>query len=85
MCNRLIEQYATTSVSENKDVLSPAAIIEVAGDNDIVKAIHYARENNLALAEQEVINAFGMSSTSGDNVQLDLGNAYLYFDCARLD
>lgn len=64
-------QYAYTS--EPEGTMAPAAIIYVANDEDIQLAIQYARENNLGIAVRTGGHEYiGASSTTGDNIQIDL-------------
>jgi len=65
------EQYATTS--RPKGTMDPEAIIYVADDNDILMAIEYATDNNLAIAVRSGGHQYkGYSSTTGNNIQLDM-------------
>jgi hypothetical protein len=64
-------QYATTS--EPDGTMTPAAIIYVADDDDIIKAIQYARGNDLGVAVRTGGHQYlGASSTTGNNIQIDL-------------
>ena len=64
-------QYATTSEAEG--AMTPAAIVYVADDDDIRLAIRYASENNLGVAVRSGGHHYiGASSTTGDNIQIDL-------------
>lgn len=64
-------QYATTS--EVEGTMTPAAIIYVADDDDIIQAIQYARENDLGIAVRTGGHQYiGSSSTTGNNIQIDL-------------
>jgi len=71
-------QYATTSNPAAS--MSPAAIIYPQHGNadvDVVKAIQYAAANGLGVAVRTGGHAYsGTSSTSGNNIQLDLSAAY---------
>lgn len=71
-------QYATTSQPTVN--MSPAAIIypqHPNADADVEKAITYARENNLGIAVRTGGHAYsGTSSTTINNIQLDLSEAY---------
>ncbi len=77
-------QYATTS--EPEGTMTPAVIVFVADDDDIMLAIRYARENNLGVAVRSGGHQYlGASSTTGKNIQIDLsgreapdGSAYTY-------
>lgn len=64
-------QYATTSEAEG--TMTPAVIVYVADDDDIVVAIQYARENDLGIAVRSGGHQYlGASSTTGRNIQIDL-------------
>ena len=64
-------QYAYTS--EPEGTMAPAAIVYVADDEDIKLAIEYARANNLGIAVRTGGHEYlGASSTTGDNIQIDL-------------
>ena len=71
-------QYATTS--QRRERMSPAAIIYPQypnADADVLKAIRYAAANKLAIAVRTGGHAYsGTSSTTCDNIQLDLSEAY---------
>jgi hypothetical protein len=65
-------QYAYTSVDADT-TCQPAYIVYVENDDDIITAIAYARENNIAVAVRSGGHQYnGASSTAGDNIQLDL-------------
>jgi FAD/FMN-containing dehydrogenase len=64
-------QYATTSHAE--DSFTPSAIVYVEDDEDILKAIAYARQNNIGVAVRSGGHHYlGASSTNGNNIQIDL-------------
>ena len=66
-------QYATSS----HDGLNPAAIIYPKNVKDIIKAVDYARENNIGIAVVTGGHHYtGQSSTSGKNIQLDLSDTF---------
>lgn len=74
-------QYATTSQdpTEYKErelppsSMAPAFVVFVADDPDIIAAINYARDNNLGVAVRSGGHQYiGSSSTSGNNIQIDL-------------
>ena len=77
-------QYATTSRPAAS--MSPAAIIypqypkkdtDPNPDADIAKAIRYAAANNMAIAVRTGGHAYsGTSSTTSNNIQIDLSDAY---------
>ena len=66
-------QYATTS-RPNLD-MSPKAVLYANTDADIIAAIKYAKEKGVALAVRSGGHHYsGMSSTSGENIQLDMSS-----------
>jgi|GEM_PF-2535418 len=71
-------QYATTSQSAAS--MSPGAIIcpqYPDADSDVEKAIRYAAANGLGIAVRSGGHAYaGTSSTTSNNIQLDLSHAY---------
>lgn len=71
-------QYATTSNPAAS--MSPGAIIypqHPNADADVKLAIQYAAANHIAIAVRTGGHAYsGTSSTTSDNIQLDLSNAY---------
>ncbi len=75
-------QYATTS--QPRANMSPAAIIcpkHPNADPDVEKAIRYAVANNIAIAVRTGGHAYsGTSSTTSNNIQLDLSEAYNDWD-----
>lgn len=75
-------QYATTS--QPKANMSPSAIIcpkYPNADPDVEKAIRYAAANNIAIAVRTGGHAYsGTSSTTSNNIQLDLSEAYNDWD-----
>ena len=74
-------QYATTSHEEDYGHMDPGAIIYPKNDNDIRKAIAYAREHKLAIAVRTGGHQYsGASSTSGQNIQLDLSETYREYE-----
>jgi hypothetical protein len=76
-------QYATTSQMSPAS-MSPAAIIypqHPNADPDVLMAIRYAEANNLAIAVRTGGHAYsGTSSTTSNNLQLDLSQAYYEWD-----
>jgi FAD/FMN-containing dehydrogenase len=61
--------------------MDPAAIIYPNGDDDILKAIAYAREHKLGIAIRTGGHQYsGASSTSGKNIQLDLSKTYRAYE-----
>jgi len=75
---KFVYQYATTSNPAAK--MSPAAIIcpqHPNADPDVKKAILYAAANGLGVAVRTGGHAYsGTSSTTSNNIQLDLSGAY---------
>jgi len=64
-------QYASTSQPNN--IVNPLAIIYIASDNDIIKAINYAYNKNIALSIRSGGHQYmGASSCTGNNIQIDL-------------
>ena len=72
-----IYQYAWSSY---KDLVSPDAIIYPAGDADVITTINYAKAHNLGIAIRTGGHHYtGASSTTGDNLQLDVSDTYTDF------
>jgi len=72
-------QYATSSFPANE--MTPRAILYPAGEEDISKAILYASANGLALSVRTGGHQYsGASSTSGENIQLDLSECFQEFE-----
>src|SRR6185369_6721164 len=64
-------QYASSSYLK-EGIIQPAAIINAANDDDVIKAIKYAKDNNIAVAVRTGGHQYsGASSTNGKNIQLD--------------
>ncbi|KAF9951323.1 hypothetical protein BGZ72_007138 [Mortierella alpina] len=69
-------QYATTS-SKDTGSMNPAFIVYAQNDNDVISAIQFARERSIAVAIRTGGHQYcGASSTSGNNMQLDLSKTY---------
>ncbi|ORY60755.1 FAD binding domain-containing protein [Pseudomassariella vexata] len=69
-------QYATSTYREDHDMY-PDLIIQPKGDEDVVKAVNWARSNKIAISVKSGGHQYsGASSTSGRNIQLDLSNTY---------
>ena len=80
-----LNQYATSSVTNDDSVMNPAFIIYVEDDEDIIKSIKYAKQNDCAIAIRTGGHQYsGTSSTSGKNLQLDLSKTYKTFDISKL-
>jgi FAD binding domain-containing protein len=72
-------QYGTTSHTHG--TMSPAAIVIPIDKSDIQITIKYARENNIAIAVKTGGHQYsGASSTSGQNIQLDLSQTFQELD-----
>jgi len=72
-------QYASSSYLK-EGIIQPAAIINAANDDDVIKAIKYAKNNNIAVAVRTGGHQYsGGSSTNGKNIQLDLSETYKEF------
>lgn len=72
-------QYAKTSFDDGS--MEPSAIVYASNDDDVRKAIKYASDNKLAIAVRTGGHQYsGASSTSGDNILLDVSEAYEEFE-----
>ncbi|KAK7421104.1 hypothetical protein QQZ08_010108 [Neonectria magnoliae] len=70
------EQYATSSLQQEHDMF-PALIVQPQGDDDVVKAVQWAQEKKVSIAVKSGGHQYcGASSTSGNNIQIDLTNTY---------
>ncbi|KAG0347175.1 hypothetical protein BG005_000346 [Podila minutissima] len=68
-------QYASSSYPQG--LIQPKYIIYPRGDDEVIKAIQYAKANKLAVAIRTGGHQYsGASSTYGNNIQLDLSNTY---------
>ncbi|KAI9241203.1 MAG: hypothetical protein BYD32DRAFT_356251, partial [Podila humilis] len=68
-------QYASSSYPQG--LIQPKYIIYPRGDDEVIKAIQYAKKNKLAVAIRTGGHQYsGASSTYGNNIQLDLSNTY---------
>lgn len=72
-------QYALTS--EKEGTMEPFAIIYAHNEDDVVRAVNLARDNNIALAVRTGGHQYsGASSTNGVNIQLDVSKGFMDFD-----
>ena len=72
-----VYQYAWSSY---KGLVDPAAVIYATGDADVIKAINYAKSHNIGIAIRTGGHHYtGASSTTGNNIQLDLSETYTDF------
>lgn len=70
------EQYATSTYQLEHD-MNPALIVQPKEDEDVIKAVNWARENKVAVAVKSGGHQYsGASSTGGKNIQIDLTNTY---------
>lgn len=83
-----IQQYATTSESEwvDSSIMKPGMILypRKESESDVIAAINYARKNNIAIAVRTGGHQYsGASSTSQNNIQLDIEDVFTAFDYDR--
>jgi len=72
-------QYSTTS--HQPGTMNPASVIYPANLADVVEVIKFARDNKIAIAVRTGGHQYsGASSTSGDNIQIDLSNTFMEFN-----
>ncbi|KAG0027213.1 hypothetical protein BGZ82_009104 [Podila clonocystis] len=82
--------YQYASSSHTHGIIQPKYIIYPTGDDEVIKAIQYAKANNLAVAVRTGGHQYsGASSTYGDNIQLALSRTYVDFqwdnpDCTQV-
>ncbi|GJC86144.1 FAD-linked oxidoreductase DDB_G0289697 [Colletotrichum liriopes] len=70
------QQYATSTYQKEHD-MNPNLIVRPKHDEDVVKAVNWARENKVAVAVKSGGHQYsGASSTGGNNIQIDLSNTY---------
>jgi hypothetical protein len=70
------EQYATSTYQVDHNMY-PDLIVQPKGDEDVIKAVIWARDNKVAIAVKSGGHQYsGASSTSGKNIQMDLSNTY---------
>jgi len=81
--NESADQYASTAHPEK---LKPSKIFYAENDKDVLEALKYARDNNVKLSVRTGGHSYvGASSTTDNNVQLDLSRTYLDFDASKID
>ena len=70
------QQYAISTHQKDHNMY-PNLIVQPKGDEDVVKTVNWAREHKVAVAVKSGGHQYsGASSTSGQNIQLDLTNTY---------
>lgn len=70
------QQYATSTHQKDHNMY-PDLIVQPKDDEDVIRAVNWARENKVAVAVKSGGHQYsGASSTSGKNIQLDLSNTY---------
>ncbi|KAF4450408.1 hypothetical protein F53441_6407 [Fusarium austroafricanum] len=70
------EQYATSSYQQEHD-MNPSLIVQPKADEDVIKAVQWARDNKVSVAVKSGGHQYsGASSTGGKNIQIDLTNTY---------
>ncbi|KAH7190195.1 uncharacterized protein BKA55DRAFT_598021 [Fusarium redolens] len=70
------QQYASSSYQEQHD-MNPALIVQPKEDQDVIKAVQWARDNKVSVAVKSGGHQYsGASSTGGKNIQIDLSNTY---------
>ncbi|KAK1977023.1 FAD binding domain-containing protein [Colletotrichum cereale] len=70
------QQYASSTYQAERD-MNPDLIVRPKNDNDVIKAVNYARNNNISIAVKSGGHQYsGASSTTGKNIQIDLSNTY---------
>ena len=70
------QQYATSTHQKDHDMY-PDLIVQPKDDEDVIRAVNWARENKVAIAIKSGGHQYsGASSTSGKNIQVDLSNTY---------
>ncbi|KAG0279859.1 hypothetical protein BGZ96_001799 [Linnemannia gamsii] len=78
--------YQYASSSHTHGIIQPKYIIYPAGDDEVIKAIQYAKANKLAVAVRTGGHQYsGASSTYGDNIQLALSRTYVDFRWENTD
>lgn len=72
--------YQYASSSHTHGIIQPKYIIYPTGDDEVIKAIQYAKANKIAVAVRTGGHQYsGASSTYGENIQLALSRTYVDF------
>ncbi|GKT40606.1 berberine bridge enzyme-like 26 [Colletotrichum spaethianum] len=70
------QQYASSTYQSERG-MNPDLIVRPKHDNDVIKAVNFARTNNISIAVKSGGHQYsGASSTTGKNIQIDLSNTY---------
>ncbi|KAK2022542.1 FAD binding domain-containing protein [Colletotrichum zoysiae] len=70
------QQYASSTHQRDRG-MDPDLIVRPKNDNDVIKAVNFARDNNISIAVKSGGHQYsGASSTTGKNIQIDLSNTY---------
>lgn len=70
------QQYATSTYQQEHN-MNPFLIVQPKDDEDIIKAVKWAKDNKVAIAVKSGGHQYsGASSTGGKNIQIDLSNTY---------
>ncbi|KAF9273039.1 hypothetical protein BGZ68_001882, partial [Mortierella alpina] len=78
--------YQYASSSHTHGIIQPKYIIYPTGDDEVIKAIQYAKANKLAVAIRTGGHQYsGASSTYGNNIQLALSRTYIDFRWENTD
>ncbi|TQN67973.1 FAD-linked oxidoreductase, partial [Colletotrichum shisoi] len=70
-------QAVATSTYQKDHDMNPDLIVRPKHDEDVIRAVNWARENKVAVAVKSGGHQYsGASSTGGKNIQVDLSNTY---------
>jgi len=70
------QQYASSTHKRDRG-MDPDLIVRPKHDDDVIKAVNFARNNNISIAVKSGGHQYsGASSTTGKNIQIDLSNTY---------
>ncbi|KDN61374.1 putative FAD binding domain-containing protein [Colletotrichum sublineola] len=70
------QQYASSTYQKERG-MDPDLIVRPKNDNDVIKAVNFARDNKISIAVKSGGHQYsGASSTTGKNIQIDLSNTY---------